>query len=254
MSFVKNHENASLDNWKCGIYEHGFKRIIDLLIALIALIGLFPLLVLLSVFGMVLMRGNPWFFQWRPGKKDVNGQEQIFRIIKLRTMTNDRDISGNLLPDSQRITSYGRFIRSTSLDEIFQLINVVKGDMALIGPRPQLVRDMVFMTEKQRKRHNVRPGISGLAQIRGRNALSWEGKLAADIEYVENISFRGDVHIIFETIGKVLKRENISSEGMDTAEDYGDYLLRIGRITRMMYDEKQQEANALIKAAEFHVV
>ncbi len=122
--------------------------------------------------------------------------------------------------------------------------------MSLIGPRPQLVRDMVFMTEEQRKRHNVRPGISGLAQIRGRNAISWEGKLAADLEYLENISFMGDVKIIRETVGKVLKKENISAEGMDTAEDYGDYLLRIGRIDRGIYDAKQLEAQEWIKEAK----
>ena len=232
------------------MYEHGLKRFCDFILALGAALVLAPLLVILVLVGAMMMRGNPFFFQWRPGKKDGNGKERIFRIIKLRTMTNECDENGKLLPDEKRLTNYGRFIRSTSLDELFQLINVLKGDMALIGPRPQLVRDMVFMTETQRRRHDVRPGISGLAQIRGRNAISWEGKLAADIEYVDHISFLGDAKIIFETMSKVLKRENINTEGMDTAEDYGDYLLRTGRISQIVYDERQREAQAWIKAAE----
>ena len=228
------------------MYAGFWKRILDILLSSIALLLLSPLLLLLAVLDAVMMKGNPFFFQWRPGKKDKNGKEVIFRIIKLRTMTNERDNEGNLLPDSERLTPFGRFIRTTSMDELYQLINVLKGDMSLIGPRPQLVRDMVFMTEQERKRHDVRPGISGLAQIRGRNALSWEGRLAADIEYVENISLMEDVRIIWETVGKVLKRENTSTEGMDTSEDYGDYLLRIGRIDEQYFQEKQSEAIKLL--------
>lgn len=229
------------------MYAGFWKRILDILLSGLALVVLSPILLLLVVLGAVMMKGNPFFFQWRPGKKDKNGKEIIFRIIKLRTMTNERDKNGNLLPDSDRLTPFGRFIRSTSMDELYQLVNVLKGDMSLIGPRPQLVRDMVFMTEEERKRHDVRPGISGLAQIRGRNALSWEGRLTADIEYVENISFMEDVRIIGETIGKVLKRENTSTEGMDTSEDYGDYLLRIGRIDADVYKENQRKANELLE-------
>lgn len=228
------------------MYANGFKRILDFFLSFFALIFLSPILLVLVIVGAIMMRGNPFFFQWRPGKKDNQGKEKLFQIIKLRTMTNERDKNGNLLPDEKRLTPYGKWVRSTSLDELFQLANVLKGDMALIGPRPQLVRDMVFMTEAQRKRHDVRPGISGLAQIRGRNALSWEGKLAADIEYVENISFMGDIRIIWETIGKVLKRENISAEGMDTAEDYGDYLLRTGKLEMRVYEIKQQEAKEMV--------
>lgn len=228
------------------MYAGFWKRILDILLSGIALFVLSPLLVLLVILGAAMMKGNPFFFQWRPGKKDKDGKEVIFRIIKLRTMTNERDKDGNLLPDADRLTPFGRFIRSTSMDELYQLVNVLKGDMSLIGPRPQLVRDMVFMTEKERKRHNVRPGISGLAQIRGRNALSWEGRLAADLEYVENISFMGDAKIVLETIGKVLKRENTSTEGMDTSEDYGDYLLRMGRIDGTVYKKKQKEAIELL--------
>ncbi len=229
-----------------AMYEHGGKRIIDFILSLTALILLSPILVALVVIGAIKMKGNPFFFQWRPGKKDEQGKEKLFQIIKLRTMTNEKDEQGNLLPDEQRLTPYGRFIRSTSMDELFQIVNVVKGDMALIGPRPQLVRDMVFMTGEQRKRHNVRPGMSGLAQIRGRNAISWEGKLEADLSYVENVSFLGDIQIFCETMGKVLKREGISTEGMDTAEDFGDYLLRTGKIDREFYDGKQLEAKELL--------
>lgn len=229
------------------MYAKLWKRVLDVLLSIGALIILSPLLILLLAAGAVMMKGNPFFFQWRPGKKDKRGKEVIFRMAKLRTMTNDTDADGNLFPDAQRLTPFGRWIRSTSMDELFQLVNVIVGDMSLIGPRPQLVRDMVFMTEEERKRHDVRPGISGLAQIRGRNALSWEGRLAADIEYVENISLMEDVRIIWETIGKVLKRENTSTEGMETSEDYGDYLLRTGRIDKSFYDEKQQEAKKLLE-------
>lgn len=229
------------------MYAGFWKRTLDILLSSIALLLLSPFLLLLASLDAVMMKGNPFFFQWRPGKKDKDGKEVLFRIIKLRTMTNDRDKDGNLLPDADRLTPFGRFIRSTSMDELYQLVNVLKGDMSLIGPRPQLVRDMVFMTEEERKRHDVRPGISGLAQIRGRNALSWEGRLAADLEYVENISFMADVCIIWETVDKVLKRENTSTEGMDTSEDYGDYLLRMGKIDEEYYRLKQWEADEILK-------
>ena len=228
------------------MYAHGIKRVLDFSLSLIAVLFLSPILLILVFVGAIAMKGNPFFFQWRPGKKGKDGKEKIFRIIKLRTMTDERDAEGNLLSDEKRLTPYGKWLRSTSMDELFQLINVLKGDMALIGPRPQLVRDMVFMTEEQRKRHDVRPGISGLAQVRGRNAISWEGKLAADIEYVENISFMVDMKILGETIQKVVKREDVSAEGMETAEDYGDYLLRIGKIDRDTYEKKQHEASDLL--------
>ena len=228
------------------MYAHGIKRVLDFFLSLIAVLFLSPILLILVFVGAIAMKGNPFFFQWRPGKKGKDGKEKIFRIIKLRTMTDERDAEGNLLSDENRLTPYGKWLRSTSMDELFQLINVLKGDMALIGPRPQLVRDMVFMTEEQRKRHSVRPGVSGLAQVRGRNAISWEGKLAADIEYVEHISFMVDMKILGETIQKVVKREDVSAEGMETAEDYGDYLLRIGKIDETYYQAKRQEALNLL--------
>ena len=138
---------------------------------------------------------------------------------------------------------------SLALDELPEAINILKGDMSVIGPRPQLVRDMVFMTEEQRKRHNVRPGLSGLAQVRGRNAISWEGKLATDLEYIQHITFLGDAKIVFQTIGKFLKREDVNAEGMATVDDYGDALLKEGRVTEEEYKAKQNEAKTLLKEA-----
>ena len=162
-------------------------------------------------------------------------------------MTDEKDQNGNLLPDDVRLTKFGSFLRSTSLDEIPEAFNILKGDMSVIGPRPQLVRDMVFMTEEQRHRHDVRPGLSGLAQVRGRNAISWEGKLTTDLEYVKAISFFGDLRIIFQTVIKALKREGISGEGMATAEDFGEELLRIGKVTEKEFMEKQLEAKQILE-------
>jgi lipopolysaccharide/colanic/teichoic acid biosynthesis glycosyltransferase len=162
-------------------------------------------------------------------------------------MTNEKDSQGNLLPDEDRLTAYGEFLRKTSLDELPELLNILKGDMAVIGPRPQLVRDMVFMTTEQRARHDVRPGLSGLAQINGRNCIEWEDKLNYDLEYIKNISLKEDIKIIFTTVIKVFKTESISYEGMATAEDFGDYLLRIKKIDKETYDKNQLLAKELIK-------
>ncbi len=189
------------------------------------------------------MKGNPFFTQLRPGK-----DEKIFKLIKLRTMTFETDENGKLLPDEKRLTAYGKFLRSTSLDELPELINIIKGDMAIIGPRPQLVCDIVFMTETQRLRHTVRPGLSGLAQISGRNAVSWESKLQFDLDYIENITFFEDMKIILLTFLKVFKRDGISAEGMDTAEDLGDYLLNKGEITKEEYSKLHSEARELMGA------
>ena len=166
-------------------------------------------------------------------------------------MTNEKDADGKLLPDDVRLTAYGKFLRSTSLDELPELFNILKGDMAVIGPRPQLVRDMVFMTPEQRKRHTVRQGLSGLAQINGRNAVTWETKIAYDLEYIKNITFLGDVKIILTTLNKAfIKRSDITEENCDTATDLGDYLLANGRITREEYDRGQEEAKRLIAEAK----
>lgn len=227
------------------MYANNLKRILDFFCALAAICCLSPLMLVLTVVGAFKMKGNPFFTQPRPGK-----DEKIFRLVKFRTMTNARDASGKLLPDDVRLTAYGKFLRSTSLDELPELFNILKGDMAVIGPRPQLVRDMVFMTPEQRKRHTVRQGLSGLAQINGRNAVTWEKKIEYDLEYIKTITFLGDVKIILTTLNKAfIKRSDITEEGSDTATDLGDYLLASGRITREEYDRGQEEAKKLIAEA-----
>lgn len=227
------------------MYANNLKRILDFFCALAAICCLSPLMLVLTVVGAFKMKGNPFFTQPRPGK-----DEKIFRLVKFRTMTNARDASGKLLPDDVRLTAYGKFLRSTSLDELPELFNILKGDMAVIGPRPQLVRDMVFMTPEQRKRHTVRQGLSGLAQINGRNAVTWEKKIEYDLEYIKKITFLGDVKIILTTLNKAfIKRSDITEEGSDTATDLGDYLLASGRITREEYDRGQEEAKRLIQEA-----
>ena len=188
------------------------------------------------------MGGNPFFTQPRPGK-----DEKVFKLIKFRTMNNAKDKNGNLLPDEVRLNRYGKFLRTTSVDELPELINILTGDMAVIGPRPQLVRDMVFMNSKQRKRHSVRPGLSGLAQVNGRNVITWEDKLSWDLKYIDNITFMGDVKLILETVGKVFKRADINREGTASDMDFGDYLLQKGAISKKEYDQKQAEAKKLLR-------
>ena len=229
------------------MYANCLKRVLDFCCALAAILCLYPLLVVLTVLGAIKMKGNPFFTQLRPGK-----DEKIFKLIKFRTMTNQRDAQGNLLPDDVRLNAYGKFLRSTSLDELPELFNILKGDMAVIGPRPQLVRDMVFMTPEQRKRHTVRQGLSGLAQVNGRNAVTWETKIAYDLEYIQKITFWGDAKIILTTLGKVFKRADITEDNCDSATDLGDYLLASGKITREQYDRGQAEAKKLIARAFCH--
>lgn len=220
----------------------------DFTLSLIALAVLSPILLILAIIGAIAMKGNPFFVQPRPGKKDKNGKEKIFKLIKFRTMSNQKDKNGNLLPDDLRLNKYGKFLRSTSLDELPELLNILKGDMAIVGPRPQLVRDMVFMTPAQRNRHNVRPGLTGLAQVSGRNNISWEQKFAYDLQYIEDrISFFCDLKIIFRTIGKVLKRSDTVREGTSSDMDLGDWLLEQGKISREEYANKQSEAKLLMK-------
>ena len=225
-----------------GIYAKYIKRVMDFFLSFCAIVMLSPIMIFLTVVGAIAMKGNPFFTQLRPGKN-----EKIFRLIKFRTMSCQTDKDGNLLPDEKRLTKYGKFLRSTSLDELPELINILNGNMAVIGPRPQLVRDMVFMTERQRMRHKVRPGLSGLAQISGRNAINWENKLEYDTEYIQNITFLGDWKIIFFTIKKVFERADISADGMETAEDLGDYLLEKGIVDKEIYAEKQADALKLLR-------
>lgn len=230
------------------MYAKFFKRVMDFVLSLIALIVLSPILLILIIVGSIAMRGNPFFTQMRPGRiGKKTGKEKIFKLVKFRTMSNKKDGNGNLLPDEQRLNKYGKFLRSTSLDELPELVNILKGDMSIVGPRPQLVRDMVFMTEEQRERHTVRPGLTGLAQVNGRNNMKWEKKFEYDLEYIEKITFIKDVKIIFMTVGKVFKRDGISEEGMATAMDLGDYLLQNGELTEDVFDAKQEEAKELLR-------
>lgn len=228
------------------MYANFFKRFFDFFLSLIALIILFPILLILLIVGAIAMKGNPIFVQPRPGRKDKDGKERIFYLLKLRTMTNERDANGYLLPDEKRLNGYGRFLRSTSADELPSLINILRGDLSIVGPRPQLVRDMVFMTPEQRCRHNVRPGLTGLAQVNGRNNITWEEKFEWDARYIEKITLWGDVKIIFKTVGKVLKRSDTVREGTVSDMDFGDWLISEGRVTREEYDEKQSEARELL--------
>lgn len=197
------------------MYAKCIKRILDFFIALGALVVLSPVLIILTVLGAIKMKGNPFFTQLRPGK-----DEKIFRLIKFRTMTCEKDENGDLLPDEVRLTKYGRFLRSTSLDELPELVNILLGQMSLVGPRPLLVRYLPRYNEVQRRRHEVRPGLTGWAQVNGRNAISWEDKFRLDVEYVEKISFAMDLKIVFITVGKIFKREGISSETSATMEEF----------------------------------
>lgn len=228
------------------MYAKYFKRLIDFILSLIALIVLSPVLLILSVVGAIAMRGNPFFVQPRPGKKDQNGQEKIFKLIKFRTMDNRKDKDGNLLPDDVRLNKYGKFLRSTSMDELPELFNILKGDMAIVGPRPQLVRDMVFMTDVEKRRHNVRPGLTGYAQINGRNNITWEQKFEYDLEYIEIVTIWNDFKIILLTTLKVLKKCDIVREGTASDMDLGDYLLQNGTVDQAEYDSKQIEARKLL--------
>lgn len=192
------------------MYRKYLKRLFDILGSLFALIVLSPVLLLLIIVGAVAMKGNPFFIQKRPGRKDRNGEEKMFRLIKLRTMTNAKDGNGRLLTDDERITPYGRLLRSASLDELLELVNILKGDMSFVGPRPLLVEYLPYYTEEERRRHNVRPGLTGLAQINGRNAIpSWESRFQYDLEYVRSCSFRLDLKIMLITIKKVIRRSDI---------------------------------------------
>ena len=202
------------------MYAKIVKRPLDFILSLVALAVLSPLLLILIVVGAIAMKGNPFFVQPRPGKKGKNNKEKIFNLIKFRTMSNAKDKDGNLLSDEVRLNKYGKLLRSTSLDELPELINILKGDMSIVGPRPLLVKYIPRYTEEQRRRHDVRPGLTGYAQIHGRNAISWEERFAYDVEYVDHITFIGDVKIILGTVKAVFKRSGISSETSATMEEF----------------------------------
>ena len=202
------------------MYPRFFKRLLDFSLSFGAIIVLSPVLLILAVIGAIAMRGNPFFVQARPGKKGKDGREKIFKLIKFRTMSNAKDKDGNLLPDDVRLNKYGRFLRSTSLDELPELINILKGDMSIVGPRPLLVKYIPIYTPEQRRRHDVRPGLTGIAQINGRNTITWEERFAYDIEYVDSISFIGDIKIILGTVKAVFNRSGITSETSATMEEF----------------------------------
>lgn len=233
-------------NHKQGIYEKYIKRVFDIICALLAIVVFCWLYVIIAVLVRVKLGSPVLFTQPRPGK-----DEKIFKLYKFRTMTDERDENGELLPDDVRLTSFGKWLRSTSMDELPEAFNILNGTMSVIGPRPQLIRDMTFMTAEQRMRHCVRPGLSGLAQTRGRNALSWDGKLATDLEYIENVTFLGDLKIIIDTVKQVFFKEK-GIEGsdideVDITDDFGDYLLKAGRVSKEEYDQKQAEARELLR-------
>lgn len=224
------------------LYRDYIKRFLDIVLSAGAIIVLSPVMAVTAVLVRVKLGSPVIFKQKRPGK-----DERIFEMYKFRSMTDARDENGELLPDEVRLTSFGKKLRASSLDELPELFNILKGDMSVVGPRPQLVRDMVFMTAEQRKRHSVRPGLTGLAQVNGRNAIDWEKKLAYDLEYIKRITFSGDMKIIWQTARKaLLSQDGITEEGMATAEDYGDYLLRSGKVNSDIYEKKQLEARKLL--------
>ncbi len=211
------------------MYAKFIKRVLDFALSLIAVLVLSPVLLILTVIGAFAMRGNPFFVQPRPGKIRKNGKEKIFKLIKFRTMSNKRDSQGKLLPDDLRLSKYGRILRSTSLDELPELFNILAGDMSIVGPRPLLCEYLPYYTEAERVRHTVRPGLTGWAQVNGRNNVSsWEARFAYDIEYVEKCSLFFDIRILFLTVLKVIKRSDIlvGSE------------IKVGRL-----DDARREAN-----------
>lgn len=234
---------------RIGFYERHVKRALDVICALLALTVFCWLYALVAILVRIKLGGPVIFKQARPGLIDPEtGKERLFYLMKFRSMTNERDAEGKLLPDEKRLTRFGRFLRATSLDELPEAINILKGEMSVIGPRPQLVRDMVFMTPEQRMRHTAMPGLSGLAQIKGRNALTWDEKLDWDIKYVQKVTFWNDFKLVVRTVvSAFLRRDGITDGVSATAYDYGDVLLREGRVTRGEYDLKQAEAKRILE-------
>lgn len=225
---------------KMGFYEKYVKRPQDFCCALAALVVLSPVLAV-TAYLVKKKLGSPVIFrQKRPG---LNGK--IFEMWKFRTMTDARDADGNLLPDEVRLTDFGKKLRSTSLDELPELVNILKGDMSVVGPRPQLVKDMVFFDDEIFMRQNVRPGLTGLAQVSGRNAISWNEKFAYDLKYISDITFLNDIKIIINTVKKVVYKDDIVTEGFATSEDYGDWLLRLNKISLKDYNNKVSKAKQM---------
>lgn len=225
------------------MYKKYIKRIIDVICALLAITVFSWLYIIVAILVKVKLGSPVIFRQKRPG---LNGK--IFTLYKFRSMTDQKDENGNLLPDDIRLTPFGKLLRKTSLDELPEAFNILKGDMSVVGPRPQLVRDMVFFTEEQMMRQSVKPGLSGLAQIKGRNGITWEEKINYDLEYIKNISFKNDCKIIFMTVWTAfIKQDGISQEGMDTAEDLGDWLLKEGKVSEDYYNEQIELSKQMLE-------
>lgn len=205
------------------LYRQFFKRFYDMLLSGLAILVLSPILLILIILGAIKMKGNPFFTQLRPGKN-----EKIFKLIKFRTMSNAKDENGNLLPDEKRLTRYGKILRSTSLDELPELFNIFVGHMSIVGPRPLLPKYLPYYTEEERKRHNVRPGLTGLAQVNGRNTVTWEKRFALDVKYAKKPTLFGDVKIIFDTVISVLKKDGVV---LNVLEDLDVYREKIEKDT-----------------------
>lgn len=223
-----------------SVYKNFIKRVLDFIISLLGIIVLSPFLILFSIIGYFKMNGNPYFIQLRPGKDG-----KIFKLLKFRSMSNKKDEFGNYLPDNVRLTKYGKWIRSSSIDEILELFNILKGDMSFVGPRPFLVKDIVFMDDETMRRHSVRPGLTGLAQVNGRNNMPWEEKFVYDLDYVDNISFLLDAKIFVKTVLKVTGIIKTSDNEVDISVDYGDYLLNKNLINKTEYETKLIKAKKI---------
>ena len=235
---------------KKGFYEKYIKRILDVICSLLAIVCFCWLFAIVAILVRVKLGKPVLFKQPRPGLIK-NGKESIFEMYKFRTMTDERDADGNLLPDEKRLGRFGKMLRTTSLDELPEAFNILKGDMSVIGPRPQLVRDMVFMTEQQRMRHTAKPGLSGLAQVNGRNAVTWEEKLDWDLKYIKAVSFLNDFKLVLATvINAFIKAEGITDGENATALDYGDVQLKRGKVNRERYDALQSLAKNMIDEHE----
>ena len=248
-AFVKERidekkESETLQKHPQGFYERYVKRPLDCTLATGALIVLSPVLAVTALVVRTKLGSPVVFTQDRPGK-----EEKLFKLYKFRTMTDARDENGELLPDKVRLTRVGRAIRESSCDELLELVNIIKGDMAVVGPRPQLVRDMVFMPPKQRRRHSVRPGLTGLAQINGRNEITWEEKLEWDLRYLDKITFVNDAKIVLRTIAKIRHKEGITDGENATGLDFGDELLKDVKVDQATYNNCQIEAKKLLKKA-----
>lgn len=233
---------------KRSFYEKYIKRLLDIVCSLFTLIVFWWLYLIIAILVKINLGSPVVFRQARPGMIDPKtGKEKIFYMYKFRTMSDKRDEKGNFLPDEVRLGRFGKILRNTSLDELLEVLNILKGDMSIIGPRPQLVRDMVFMTDEQRRRHAVKPGLSGLAQVKGRNAITWEEKFYWDLKYIEKVSFINDVKLIFETIKvAIIRQEGITDGENATSLDYGDALLKDGKVSKEEYESLQEKARNIL--------